>query len=77
MSALPARAERIAALLSQHPERAFTAGELSEALGDLSAHQCRVAADLLVKAGRATCRLSTRAEVRRRSSEYQLPQEQA
>lgn len=77
MSALTARADRVAALLGQHPERAFTASELSAALGDLTPDQCRVAADLLVGAGRAERRLSTRAEVRRRSSEYLLPQVQA
>ncbi|NTX99246.1 hypothetical protein [Deinococcus sp. JMULE3] len=70
MSVLNARADRVAALLGEHPARAFTAGELSAALGDLTPGQCRVAADLLVDAGRAERRLSTRAEVRRGSSEY-------
>jgi hypothetical protein len=77
VSVLTTRADRVAALLSQHPTQAFTATELSTTLGDLTPDQCRVAADLLVDAGRAERRLSTRAEVRRRSSEYLLPQVQA
>ncbi|GAA5437668.1 hypothetical protein [Deinococcus aquaticus] len=70
MSAVTHRAGRIAELLSQHPGRAYTANELSAALQDLTPNQCRVAADQLVEEGHAARRLSTRAEVRRRSSEY-------
>ena len=70
MSVLAARADRIMTLLAQHPGRAYTATELSAALGNLTPHQCRVAADRLVEDGRATRRPSPRAEVRRSSSEY-------